>query len=226
MNQTQKGVMMYKNIAAFRRMAFMVVILALAALACNFQTDESSEEPPPTSTSTSTRIDPANKSEDDSTPGPTDTLPPPETLPANVAKASPSPSATQEPLSTAVDVPTLAVTLTPTGTATRRPAATSAPVQPPSGSTGPLAFEYTISWRLADASALDAIATVTIEATGGGGDYRYYRDVEQEVEATFEYRWATCRRNPISFMVTSASGESVKEDISFDPPCPTATPIS
>jgi hypothetical protein len=217
---------MYKNAAAFRRLTFMVVILALAALACNFQTVDSTEDAPPTSTSTSTRVDPADKSVDDSTPRPTDTAPPPETLPANVEKESPSPTETQEPVSTAVDVPTLAITRTPTGTATRRATATRSVVQPPSNSTGPLAFEYNISWRLADASSLDAIATVTITATGGGGGYKYYRDVEQEVEATFEYRWATCRRNPTSFTVTSASGESVKKDISFEPPCPTATPIS
>ena len=216
---------MYKNAAAFRRLTFMVGILVLAALACNFQTVDPTEEAPPTSTSTSTRVDPANKSVDDSTPGPTDTLPPPETLPANVEKGSPSPTATQEPLSTAVDVPTLAITMTPTGTATRRPTATKSAVQPPSTSTGPLAFEYTINWRLVDASSLDAIATVTITATGGGGGYKFFRDID-EVEATFEYIWATCRGNPTTFRVTSASGESVEQTVFFNPPCPTATPIS
>jgi hypothetical protein len=216
---------MYKNSAAFRRLTFMVIILALAALACNFQTVDPAEEAPPTSASTSTRVDSANKSVDDSTPEPTDTLPPPETLPANVAKTSPSPTATQEPLSTAVDVPTLAITRTPTGTATRRPTATRSAVQPPSNSTEPLAFEYTINWRLVDASSLDAIATVTITATGGGGGYKFFRDID-EVEATFEYVWATCRGNPTTFRVTSANGESVEQIVFFHPPCPTATPLS
>ena len=76
-----------------------------------------------------------------------------------------------------------------------------------------------------DASALEAIATVTLKATGGGGGYKYFRDID-EVESIFEYVWATCRGNPITFRVTSASGESVEQALFFDPPCPTATPNS
>ena len=216
---------MYKRVTVFRRMAFMVVLLALAALACNFQTDEPTEEAPPTSTSTSTRDVSDDEGEDETTTGPTNTIPPPETLPANVATEIPSPAGTVEPSSTSVAAPTLAVTMTPTSTATRRPVATSAPGQTPDNSTGPLAFEYRVSWRLKDSTSLDAIATVIITATGGGGGYKYYRDVEQ-VEATFEYEWATCRGNPITFRVTSASGESIEQVAFFDPPCPTATPIS
>jgi hypothetical protein len=227
MNQTQKGVTMFNNVAAFRRIAFMVVILALSALACNFQSDEPTEEaPPPTSTTAITRAIQGKDVADEPVLTPSATLSAPETLPANVTTESIAPTSTVAPTFTPIQAPTLAVTRTPTATPTRRPGATSTRVQSTSTSTGPLAFEYSVSWRFKDANATKAIATVTIMATGGGGDYRYYRDVEQEVEATFEYEWATCRPNPISFMVTSASGESVKEDISFNPPCPTSTPFS
>jgi hypothetical protein len=217
---------MYKNAAAFRRLTFMVVILALAALACNFQSADPNEEAPPTSASTSTREVSGKETENESTPGPTNTLRPPETLPANVETEDPPPTDQVEPSSTPVDEPTLAITRTPTSTATRRATVTRNAAQPPpSNSTGPLAFEYTISWRLVDASAKEAIATITITATGGGGGYKYFRDID-EVEATFEYVWATCRGNPTTFRVTSASGESIEQTQFFHPPCPTATPIS
>jgi hypothetical protein len=225
MNQTQKGVSMYKNVAAFRRLALMVIILALAALACNFQTGDLPEEPSPTSTSTSTSVNSSTEGEAGPTAGPSPTLAPPETLPANFATEASPLTATLIPTFTPVQVPTLAQTLTPTATAMRRATATRSSVQPPGTASGPLAFDYSINWRLADASALQAIATVILTATGGGGGYRYYRDID-EVEATFEYIWATCRGNPTTFRVTSASGESVEQVVFFHPPCPTATPFS
>ena len=217
---------MYDNVTAFRRLALMVIVLTLAALACNFQTDTPTEEPLPTATDASTPEVPGDGTESEVTAEPTETLPPPETLQANAATEEPSPTPPVDPTSTAADVPTLAITLTSTGTSTPKPTSTRAAVQPPpSNSTGPLTFEYLISWRLVDASAMQAIATVTIKATGGGGGYKYYRDID-EVESTFEYIWATCRGNPVTFKVTSASGESIEQSLFFNPPCPTATPIS
>ncbi len=215
---------MYKNVAEFRRLALMVAILALAALACNFQTSDPAEEPSPTSPSTSTPAQSSTEGENGPTARPSQTLAPPETLPANFATEASPGTANPIPTFTPVQVPTLAETLTPTATATRRATVTRSTVQPQGTASGPLAFDYSISWRLADASAKDAIATVIIKATGGGGGYRYFRDID-EVEAMFEYRWATCRGNPTTFKVTSASGESVEKTLFFNPPCPTATPF-
>lgn len=214
---------MVRDVSSFRRLALMVLLLALTGLACNFQSGSSTEEAAPptaTSTATSTRAQSAKEAADDPT------LSPPETLPAGVPTEALAPTVTVPPTFTPIEAPTLAVTRTPTGTSTRRPLATSTPgsAQPPGDSTGPLSMQYNVSWRLKDAAAQQAIATVTLTATGGGGGYKYYKDIEEMDGHTFEYEWSVCRPNPVTFRVTSASGESAEEVLFLHPPCPTPTP--
>lgn len=212
---------MYQSGAAKKRLALMIATLLLAALACNFQSEDAVEEPPaPTLSNTSTR----QVSDEGSEVAPT--LGVPETVPAIIATGSVEPTETIAPTSTVVQAPTLAVTNTPSPTATRQPAPTS-----PSGSggssedsVGPLRLDVYVEWRLKDAAAKIAIATVTLTARGGGGGYSYFRDQQPLPGPNFEYEWATCKGNPVTFSVTSSSGESYEEVMFLNPPCPTPTP--
>lgn len=116
--------------------------------------------------------------------------------------------------------PTLAptVTLPSAGpTATRPPAATGAV-------SGPLSFTYTIDWRLSPDNPYQAIAYVVIYASGGDGNYTYYRDDLPVAGPAFTYQWAACRGNPGSLRVDSA-GQSVRQNYFENPPCPTPTPL-
>jgi len=212
---------MFQSGAAMKRIAFMIATLLLAALACNFQSEEPVEEPPaPTLTSTSTR----QISEEGGEVAPTVGVP--ETVPANIATVSVQPTETTAPTSTVAQAPTLAPTNTPSPTATRQPAATTTSGSGGSSgdTSGPLSLEVYVEWRFKDAAAKLAIATVTLTAHGGGGGYTYFRDQQQMPGPTFEYEWATCKGNPITFSVTSSSGESHDEVLFLNPPCPTPTP--
>jgi hypothetical protein len=123
---------------------------------------------------------------------------------------------------TAPGNPTLAATVTlpsAEATATRPPTATAT-----GASSGPLNFTFTIDWRLSPANPYQAIAHVIIYATGGDGNYSYYRDDLPVDGPEFEYVWAACRGNPGSLRVDSA-GQSVRQNYFEDPPCPTPTPL-
>ena len=87
---------------------------------------------------------------------------------------------------------------------------------------GPLAFTYEIQWEVTPGVYDQVTAHVTIVATGGTGQYEYYRDGLPQTGATFSYQWAACRANPGSIRVESGN-ESVTEDYYEVPPCP-ATP--
>lgn len=158
------------------------------------------------------------------------TLEPAQTAPPAVDTATVSkPSATPQPTATIAQTPTLAPTRTASPSHTPRPTSTRETVRtvtPTStgGNAGPLSFTYQINWRLKDEKATQAIATVTILATGGGGKYKYYRDDLPVDGPIFEYEWGTCRGNPGSLRVDSADGQSARSDYFENPPCPTPTP--
>ena len=71
---------------------------------------------------------------------------------------------------------------------------------------------------------MEAIATVTIYPSGGGGDYEYFMGGQPVDGPIFEYTWRVCKANPQSLTVVSADGQSVTQSYYEQPPCPTPTP--
>jgi hypothetical protein len=208
-----------------------VFLLAGASLACN--TPFSDVEPSPTKEPQAKEVpdtpippDPTLDTEQDFTPG----------SPATVPIIIETPEATQPqatPSNTpAFEIPTLAATVTASHTPTRRPqptrtrdgSGTPSATEIP-GSAGPLTFHFEIVWRPHPTDPTESIATVTVDAEGGGGGYRYYLALEEMEGPVFEYTWRNCMGNPQSLTVTSADGQSVKVDYYENPPCPTPTPI-
>lgn len=85
---------------------------------------------------------------------------------------------------------------------------------------GPLDFDVNIVWRIDPNNKDEAIATVTITARGGDGDYVYYRDGSLRQDGSvFEYRWRACRGNPVSFQVEDGTGARVSKDMFEQVPC-------
>ena len=203
-----------------KSIGLFIILLVFAALACNAPAAGDEVEPPvPTDTDIPSTQEPA--------------MPPspgvPETIPADLPTTTPE-SGEQEvlPTFTPIEQPTLAQTLAPTATKippTRRPS-TSTPqmTNTPDGSAGPLDFQYHIAWRFKDDTYIQSIATVTITAQGGGGEYVYYRDGLLVDGPVFEYEWASCRGNPGSFRVESADGQFKEVSYFGEPPCATPTP--
>lgn len=181
----------------------------LPLLACNIPWQRQTIPPPPTSI----------PSQGNPTNTPFDTTPA-STLPVLTPDTVVLPTFT--PVGTPVLVPTLAGTLlAPTVTLP----GTSPTTTTASGSQGLLSFTYTIAWALSEANPYLSVATVTITAQGGNGQYTYYHDDILQPGATFTYDWASCRANPGSLRVDSGDGQSVRVDYYENPPCPqTPTP--
>lgn len=199
---------------------YLIIVLALVALACNAPRAIEQDEPPvPTDTETPSTQEPTE----------TPTLGIPETLPASLATETPEEETEPLPTFTPIQQPTLAETKE--STATRIP-----PTRPPNTAVpastatleenvGPLEFSYYISWRFKEnTNYLQSIATVTITAQGGGGEYTYYRDGFVVDGPVFEYEWASCRGNPGTFRVESADGQFKETTYFGEPPCATPTP--
>jgi hypothetical protein len=204
-----------------RRLGLMIALLVGAVLACNapLAEDEAITETP---TATPESTEPAASTAEA-------TLASPQTVPASL-ETEEAGEQTSEPVPTFTPIqqPTLAATLTPSSTprptATARPGGTARPTSTPPDAGGPLSFTYNISWRLKDASATQAVATVTIDAKGGSGVYFYYRDDLRVAGPVFEYEWATCSGNPGSLRVDSTDGQTARTEYFENPPCPTPTP--
>ncbi|MEW5987201.1 MAG: hypothetical protein AB1791_11245 [Chloroflexota bacterium] len=146
----------------------------------------------------------------------------PATAPFLTPAGDPSATALPTALSTRpTQAPTLAPTVTARASSTRPPAA---PTRTPAVTIGPLAFTYQITWRLDPQSSAQAIAHVTITATGGNGVYTYYRDDLPVAGPDFEYKWASCRANPGSLRVDSGDGQTLRLNYYENPPCPTPPP--
>jgi hypothetical protein len=205
----------------FRRLGLMVALLILAVLACNAPVADRTVDPPDASPSAEVPPSPT------ATPVPAATLSSPQTVPASIeTEEAREESGSAAPTFTPIEPPTLAATLTPSATPSRRPTRTPRPATTATAdnSGGPLSFTYRVDWRLADASARTAIATVTLDVKGGSGEYTYYRDDLEVDGPVFEYEWATCSGNPGSFRVDSSDGQSTRVDYFETPPCPTMTP--
>jgi hypothetical protein len=215
----------YSRRPLVRRLTGLVGLLLLVGLACNAPVEPIDPQParetgPSAPPGEQPPVNGADESEGG--PGSEEALPEDDLVPS--ATATPTQTAT----ATATRQPSPTVGATPTrppATATRTPRPLPSATAT-TGSSGPLDFSYNVSWMLSPSDPQLAIATVTINATGGGGGYRYYRD-DLEVEGpVFSYEWGICRANPGSFRVDSSDGQSKKVDFFLAPPCPTPTPTS
>ena len=134
----------------------------------------------------------------------------------SVGEANPTPNATATLLPTSGESTEETLVLAPTVT----PRATPGGVESSAGESGPLELEYEISWELNSADTAFALATVTLNATGGDGEYTFFRDDIPTGGSQFVYRWGSCKTNPGSFRVDSGDGQSVKLDYYEESPCP------
>jgi len=139
------------------------------------------------------------------------TAAPPTTAP--IAAPTEAPAATAE-VPTAVpptETPTETPTLEPSPTA--RPRATATPA-------GPLDFQmYVAGCRNAPTAAKpdNVVITISVEATGGNGVYRYYhRDVE-EPDKFIDVEWGKNTRLNGSVTVTSGDGQSLTKEYDIRP---------
>lgn len=209
--------------AGLKRIGMMVALLIGAALACNMPVAEEtvpSPGSPEASPSTEESTEPVASPEQA-------TLASPQTVPASIAtEEAQEGNGGAAPTFTPIQPPTLAASLTPSVTPSRRPTSTPRPgvTATTAEAGGPLTFTYHIVWRLKDASAKLAIATVTFNVKGGSGDYTYFRDDLPVDGPVFEYEWATCRGNPGSLRVDSSDGQTSRVEYFQNPPCPTLTP--
>jgi len=104
--------------------------------------------------------------------------------------------------------PTAAARVTPTVAAGVTPSPDST-----AESSGPLDFSYSIEWRLDPNDENNAIATVSIWASGADGNYTYYQDENVKAGSKFEFNWRACKNYPGSLRVDSGDGQSVKKDV-------------
>lgn len=136
--------------------------------------------------------------------------------------ATPLPAAT----ATQAGAPTAdAPTPGPTSTGSFQPAATatsrSTPdPDAPTPTPALLQLSYRLTWTLDLTNQNFALATVELTATGGDGNYRFFRDDIPTGGANFVYRWGACRANPGSFRVESGDGQTARLNYYEQPPCP------
>lgn len=206
-----------------RWLGLFIGVLVAGVLACNAQSSTPTPPRPATSTPTNTST---------STPSPVDptrTLSPPETLAAGLTiTAAPQDLTTAQPTFTPIQ-PTLAATITsseapvilPTLRPTRLPVASVTVI---STAGGPLSFSFEITWRLSPDDPSEAIATVKIFASGGGGNYKYYYDEFEAEGSEFEFSWRACEPSVRTLTVISADEQTESQKFYEIPPCPTPTP--
>jgi hypothetical protein len=190
-------------------MGRLIGLLILTALACNAPIGgEGTTSPPPPSTSAVV------------TPQLLET---PTASPTAATDPGLEPSPTGGPLPTFTPIqvtPPPGATIIQTPVSTVTVISTSAATATAEGEPGPLTFAYAIVWEVAANNPGIAIATVTIQAAGGGGGYQYFRDDLPVSGPVFQYQWATCRANPGSLRVDSADGQTARVNYFETPPCP------
>lgn len=196
---------------SIKLIVWLVGLLVVVGLACNAPIGDETPSPPPPAT-------------------PAETNPPTQIIPDSATAESPTTETnpTTQPETTTTALPTFTpiqpttpanATATETAEPTETVRATIRTTPTESANSGPLSFTYSIVWEVSSNPAF-AIATVTINATGGGGGYQYFRDDLPVDGPVFQYQWATCRANPGSLRVDSADGQSVRTNYFETPPCP------
>jgi hypothetical protein len=109
--------------------------------------------------------------------------------------------------------PTPTATYTPIPTVTPLPPGVT-PVRPGPRPSGPLTIDFELNGVWCKAGGY--VANFTVIAGGGGGRYRYFRDIipiggptDQPVED--EFHWLTCGGSPGTYFVESADGQKASK---------------
>ncbi len=84
----------------------------------------------------------------------------------------------------------------------------------------PLALTFVQTWAFDEDDRNFSWATVTLTATGGDGNYTYFRDNKPQKNNQFGYRWRSCVDNLGTFRVDSADGQTVTVEFKDKSPCP------
>lgn len=143
----------------------------------------------------------------------------PTAVPPTTAPPSPPPNNTMPAVATFPPIapPTVAGEVLPTDTATPTATATlqdtpqpstGATARPNAASSGPLSVRYEVV-KIKRNPGDQAVMTLRVIATGGGGGYRYFHDNVREPGATFDVLGRCGKPFVHTIKVTSASGESV-----------------
>jgi len=146
-------------------------------------------------------------------PAPTEAQAAPTSAPpavANTPTAPPAPSL--DPTSTPVATATTTAELTPTAT-------TAAAPRPTPASTGPLDFQtYVAGCRSAPTQEKpgNVIVTISVEATGGNGFYRYFHRGVEEPDKFIDIAWERGTRLNGRITVTSGDGQTLEKEYDVD----------
>ena len=153
----------------------------------------------------------------------------PPTLPAESAEdlsneESESAENGTDPVPTATLLPTAdnsscgeVIQLAPTVTPRATPSGNTTSTE---GDGGTLTLDYEISWELNQSDTNFALATVTLLAKGGNGEYSFFRDDIPTGGSQFVYRWGSCQPNPGTFRVNTGDGQSATVEYFTEAPCP------
>lgn len=185
-----------------KKLSLFYFFLFLAVLACNAPITPNGTLPPPPELGGTVQVSPTFTAEllvteNAGTPPPLATFTP----------IGGSPLATLTLASGTLTIPTPNSLLTPSPN--------------PSGTaeSSNLSFTYTIQRTTNRDSNGNLTAQVTISASGGTGEYRYYHDDLLQSGPSFSYKWQACHDNPGSLRVDSG-GQSVRINYYEKSPCP------
>lgn len=163
-------------------------------------------------------------------PAPVNTDPPvptssaPDAQAATDAPADTTPTREPAQLPTDTSVPIDTSTPSATATATNRPAVPTATRTP---------SQLSFVWEIAEAGANpdnsdEWRVVISISASGGDGQYRYFHDALPVDDSIFEVFWEACKSKPGSMRVEDGAGHSVEEKYFLNAPycnhTPTPTP--
>jgi hypothetical protein len=144
------------------------------------------------------------------------TAAPPTAAPPTVA---PTEAPTQAPQAT-TEVPTaVPPTVAPTETPTSEPSATARP-RATATSAGPLDFQtYVAGCRRAPTADKpdNVVITISVEATGGNGVYRYFHQGAEEPDKFIDVEWGENTRLIGEVTVTSGDGQSLTKEYDYLP---------
>lgn len=175
-----------------------LVALLVIASACS-SSSPAPQVAPPTATSGSQAAPPTN------------TLPP--AAPTNTSAPTDIAATAEPPQPTDTAEPTATLTRTPKPRATARPRNTATP----------LSVSYEVV-EIKRQPGDEATLVLKVNATGGGGGYRYYHDDVQQPNATFNIPGRCGKPFVHTIKVTSGDGQTVALPYHVNGVCPTPTP--
>ena len=138
---------------------------------------------------------------------------PPETARPTLPATDPSPETITQVSPTATTIATATLTSSPTPTLTPSPVVTR--VTPTPTSSGPLSVAvYVASCRRAPTAGKpgNVVVQISIEATGGNGQYHYFNQGEESPTKFIDITWERGTRLIGKVMVTSDDGQHVEKE--------------